>query len=127
MSKQLEFLESVKFYNWIKANKSIWPILGLVIHVPNEGKRSKVAGNKLLMMGLTAGVADYVLLAGGQIPGFKHVVQPLAIEMKSNIGELSHAQHKWSSLFKQFGGIYHCCRSAQEAVTVIKEHLRLEL
>lgn len=127
MARQLEYLESVKFYSWLKANSSIWPILKLVVHIPNEGKRSKVSGNRLLAMGLTAGVADYVLLAGGQIPGFNRVVQPLAIEMKTAIGELSDKQRAWRRLFEEFGGIYHCCRSAESASRVTKEHLCLTI
>lgn len=126
MAKQLEFLESVKFYSWLKANSSIWPILKLVIHVPNEGKRSRTAGNKLKMMGMTSGVADYVLLAGGQIPGFNRVIQPLALELKTKEGKMSKAQRDWCDLFVLHGGTYWLCRSAEEAVNITKSHLSLE-
>lgn len=110
MAKQLELLESYKVIQWRDANKPIWPELGLLIHVPNEGKRSPQAAISLVKAGLVAGVADFLLLT-----------RLLAIEMKSERGTVSKKQVEFGRLFVQFGGQYHICRSAIECVAIIKK------
>lgn len=127
MSRRLEFLECVKLNNWLRANRVHWPILEMVQHIPNEGKRSQRTGAELKMMGLTAGLADYVLFAAGQIPGFKGVVPMLAIEMKAPGGKQSAEQKRWQENFEGFGGVYHLAWSANQAAMIIKQHLGLKL
>lgn len=112
MARNLELLESFKVIQWRDANKSQWPELGLLIHVPNEGKRSVQAAVKLVKAGLVSGVADFLLLT-----------RLLAIEMKSPTGRQSEKQVAFADLFTRFGGEYHVCRSAIECVAIIKRKL----
>lgn len=110
--KQLELLESYKVVTWRDANRVLWPELGLLIHVPNEGRRSLQAGLSLKKAGLVPGVADFLLLT-----------RLLAIEMKSETGRVSDAQKAFAELFTRFGGQYVVCRSAVECVAIIKKTL----
>ena len=109
MAKSLESLECMKVIQWRDANKLIYPELGLLIHVPNEGRRSVQEGIKLGKMGLTKGVADFLLIS-----------RILALEMKTETGKQTKEQEEFERLIWRFGGEYHLVRSAIECVAKIK-------
>lgn len=59
MKKDTEYLDCLSFYQWTQYQ---YKLKGLVIKHVNEGKRSKVGGMFLKMIGLTKGLPDYQIL-----------------------------------------------------------------
>lgn len=89
----------------------------LLIHIPNEGKRSRLAGWKLKEEGLRAGTPDYFLA----IP-----VNPyngLFIELKSPTGRLLPSQKEMLGLLDGRGYLSRPCYGAAEAIDVISRYL----
>lgn len=109
MAKSLELLECMKVIQWRDANRLMYPELGLLIHVPNEGRRSAREGLKMVRMGLTKGVADFLLVS-----------RMLALEMKTETGKQTKEQKDFETLLWKYGGEYHLVRSAIECVNKIK-------
>lgn len=110
---------------WRDANKVRYPALGLLVHIPNEGKRSPRAGLKLKLAGLTKAAPDFVLLSEIRVlnPDWQGGV--LMCEMKSQIGKQSPEQVEFENLAKSQGNTYVVCRTAFEFVEVIKKALSL--
>lgn len=90
-------------------------IKSLLIHVPNEGKRHN--GNRLRQIGMTAGVADMLLL----LP--KSEYGSLAIEFKSKYGKQSPAQREWMEDYLYAGNYYEICRSFEDFVKIINRYM----
>lgn len=80
----------------------------LVIHIPNQGKRSPVYGAKLKAMGLMPGAADLCLIAPG---GQSHF-----IEVKTEAGSLSRAQKDFRGSCAALGIPWALARSPEEAL-----------
>lgn len=126
MAKSLEAIECKKYNAWLLANSRYWPVLEMITHIPNEGKRSYKTGIEMVNMGMRKGVADFVLLAGGKIPGIDGVIQALALEFKSPTGKQSPDQKRWQRKFESFGGVYRVVTSAELAAQITKAHLKLK-
>ncbi|MBQ4556548.1 MAG: VRR-NUC domain-containing protein [Clostridia bacterium] len=69
--------------------KGKYPELDLIYHVPNEGKRSKIAGAILKALGLKRGVPDLCL------PVARGKWHSLYIEMKADGGKPTVEQNQW--------------------------------
>ena len=90
-----------------------------VIHVPNEGKRSEVAGAILKRLGLSPGFPDlFIFLARGKYHGF-------AIEMKYGKGKLRPDQRDWLRRLKAEGYATAVCYTADEAIKLIEKYEKL--
>lgn len=100
-------------------------IAPLMFHPNNEaylGKgRTKAqqerAGKRAKDMGVTAGVADLILLYPG-----RHGEHALCIEMKSCRGTQEPSQKAWQKAVEQRGYRYELCRSLDAFKTLIEEH-----
>lgn len=114
--RELERLACEKVIRWRDANKALWPQLELLIHVPNGATMRPMEALKMIRMGMTAGVPDFLLLP-----------TKLAIEMKTDTGQLNKAQKRFRSVFEAFGGRYVVCRTPAEAVLEVKRELGLPL
>ena len=93
-------------------------------HIPNEGKRSRLAGWKLKQMGLVSGVADFVFITAKET-FFIEVKLPLKY---GKGGKLLKTQSKQSDnqlifeeLCKKNGIDYFLCRSVEEIIDVLKK------
>ena len=75
--------------DWCEAMKGKYPELDLIYHVPNEGKRSKIAGAILKALGLKRGVPDLCL------PVARGKWHSLYIEMKADGGKPTVEQNQW--------------------------------
>lgn len=86
---------------------------GLVLHVPNEGKRTRSYGKLLKDMGMIAGISDLFIAMGRR--GFYGAW----IELKSCGGKLSISQKEF--LFKMNQQNYYTavCWSLEEAINII--------
>lgn len=95
-----------------------WPQYdGLLFAVPNGGARSKATAGKLKAEGVTAGVADLLLLIPSQ--GF----HGLAIEMKTEDGRQSPAQKAWQAKVEAMGYKYVVVRSLEQFISEINDYL----
>lgn len=90
-------------------------------HVPNEGKRSKIAGARLKAQGLKSGVPDVCLPTahGGYIG--------LYIEMKVKPNKPTENQKQWLRKLREQGHLTAVCYSWEEAKQLIEQYIKLPL
>lgn len=95
---------------WCRAQ----PVLrGLVLHFPNEGKRTKRFGGLLKDLGMRAGVSDLFIAMGRR--GFLGAW----IELKSANGKVSSEQQTFIDDMRQQGYFTAVCWSIDETIKVI--------
>lgn len=88
-----------------------------IVHIPNEGKRSKSYGAKMKRAGLRKGFPDLFLpLARRGFHGF-------FIEMKYDRGKVSPNQIKWLKKLKGEGYATAVCYGADEAIKLINKYI----
>lgn len=91
---------------------------GLLIHVPNGGsRRSAIEGSNLKRQGVTAGVADLLLLIARQGYGC------LCIELKTLKGKQSEPQVVWQNITAAAGNAYTICRTVEEFIGTVNSYL----
>lgn len=93
---------------WLDTTGLLW------CHVPNEGKRGRVARGRALRAGLKSGVPD-VLVFGRTRDG----ELGLAIELKSEAGRMTSAQLWWRQALSAAGWRAEVCRSFRDAVALV--------
>lgn len=103
--------------SWCQLNESRWPELGLLYHVPNEGKRTKRTAAAEKAMGLRAGVSDLCLpVAIGKWHG-------LYLEMKALDGALTKEQRGFLAAVGKQGYFACACFGADAAIDVIGRYM----
>lgn len=85
----------------------------VVIHIPNEGKRTKFFGKKLKDLGMVPGVSDLFIAMPRR--GFGGAW----IELKSKKGIISQAQEKFILNMTHQNYYATVCRSVDEAIKTI--------
>lgn len=99
-------------FQWIYNS---YPILrGLCWHVPNEGKRSPITGNKLKAQGLLPGAPDLCFHYKGKAYFF---------ELKVAKNKLSNQQRFIKCQLRDHGFEYYEIRVLEQFQTIIKEIL----
>ncbi len=86
--------------------------------VPNGGARLKTEGGILKGEGVTAGVADLLLLYPSK--GY----HGLCIEMKTEDGEQRPSQKAWQAAVEAVGYKYIICRSVYDFSDQVNDYLR---
>lgn len=89
----------------------------LLFAVPNGGSRNKIEAANMKKQGVTAGVADVILL----IP--KKGYASLCLEFKTATGRQSDEQIEFQKQAEMCRSKYVIVRSAMEAIITIKEYL----
>lgn len=88
-----------------------------IVHIPNEGKRSKSYGAQMKRAGLRKGFPDLFLpLARRGFHGF-------FIEMKADRGKVSPNQITWLKTLKGEGYATAVCYGADEAIKLINKYI----
>jgi len=88
-------------------------------HVPNEGKRNKIAGSLLRASGLKSGVPDILIFEPA--PNMP-TVRGVAIELKrSKGGRVSENQEKWLSKLDKLGWHTAVCKGYEQAIRELEE------
>lgn len=87
---------------------------GLIMSVPNGGRRDKKEAMKLKATGLLAGAADLILIYNGKV---------LFMEVKTDIGKQSEAQIEFEHRITENGLKYYIVRSLEQAQELVKQHL----
>jgi hypothetical protein len=104
-----EYTTQVEVVNWFEKT---YPDV-LIYHAGNEGKRSKITGHRLKMMGVRAGVPDLTICwAEGGYHG-------LYIELKSEKGKVSVDQKKTIDKLRKADYLVAISRTYEETVTLI--------
>ncbi len=78
---------------------------GLLLHIPNEGKRSRLEAASLRAMGVVAGASDLVLVLRGGRSVF--------IELKTEAGDLAPNQRDFRHNVFALGSAYFVIRSPE--------------
>jgi hypothetical protein len=96
------------------AIKQLLILRGIVaLHIPNEGKRSAVAGRMLRAEGMIAGAPDLLLLADNGRTGW--------LEVKAANGRLSDAQRAFHALLTRKGHRVAVVRSVDDAEAALRD------
>lgn len=113
-----ESREQKTLFEWAKLMEGRWPELGLLYHIPNEGKRSRTTGARMRAEGLRSGVPDICLpVARGGHHG-------LYIELKRvKNSRVTKEQLEWISALVAQGYVAAVCRGCDEAITLITDYL----
>lgn len=105
------------YANEAQLHRAIWSALAAALpadavawHSANGERRDKATAAKLASMGVTAGVADLIILCRGR---------SLALEIKMPTGSLSGAQKLWRERWIRAGGEYAVVRSVTDALKVV--------
>ena len=116
--KTTESDEQISLFRWAQIASSVKPELKLMFHVPNEGKRTRYSGGKLIAEGLKPGVPDVCL----PVPNKKY--HGLFIEMKKpRGGVVSDNQKACMEMLSNNGYCVTVCHGFIEAKTAITAYL----
>lgn len=96
---------------WIRLNPSLEKV---VMHIPNEGRRTLNFGKRLKDMGMKKGVSDLFIAMS------KHNYHGAWIELKSAHGKLSQHQKEFLDEMDRQGYFTSTCWSIDEAINIIK-------
>lgn len=113
-----ETQEHIALMDWV----NLHPVLKrLMIHIPNEGKRSPWLGAKLKRMGLRKGVSDFFL----PFPRSKY--HGLWIELKRDAKSAkTPEQIEWIDYMKALDYAAHFAYGFESAQSIILDYLKLE-
>src|SRR5271166_6565935 len=115
---------------WRDLHVRRYPELGLLIHIPQGGKRSAREGARFKRMGVRAGVSDYLLPVpmrdmGGQ-GWIKDGGAGLWIELKAGKGKPTPAQLEWLRLMAEQGYATQVATGWVEAARAIASYLGID-
>ena len=116
--KMSESDEQIALFRWAQVASAVKPELKLLFHVPNEGKRTRYSGGKLLAEGLKPGV-PYICLP---VPNRKYHV--LFIEMKAGRNKPTENQEFWLDALSAQGYCTVVAYGWVEAKTIIENYLK---
>jgi len=116
-----ESQEQQRLFQWAKMQSGKYPELELMYHIPNEGKRSRVTGRRMVAEGLKKGVPDICLpVARGGSHG-------LYIELKrTKDWKITKEQENWMRDLMGQGYEVALCIGWEKAADVILNYLRQE-
>ncbi|MDD3019488.1 MAG: VRR-NUC domain-containing protein [Alphaproteobacteria bacterium] len=92
----------------------------MIFAVPNGGCRNSREAAIMKAEGVTAGVADVILLVS------RDGYNSLCIEFKTEKGRQSELQRQWQDEAEKNGNKYVICRSFKEFYSIINEYLNYE-
>ena len=115
-----ESQEQQALFEWAERLYKRYPELAVMYHIPNEGKRSKATGARLLKEGMKPGVPDI------HLPVARGGFHSLYIELKRRNGSsTTDAQNTWLQMLGKYGNKAVRCYGWEEAAKVIVEYLEL--
>lgn len=116
--KTTEAQEQKSLIEWAKWQEKQHSELKMLVHIPNEGKRSKRYGAELKRMGMAKGFPDLGLL----VPNKKYA--GLFIELKADkTKSMTKEQKEWLEKLNSYGYKAVRCNGAEEAIQIIKRYL----
>lgn len=113
-----EATEQSLLLNWVRFASVKYPVLDMLVHVPNEGKRSVRAGSELKRQGLKAGYPDLALNVA------RCGYHGLFIEMKRRGGRATDAQIGWLECLEHEGNAVALCDCMELGRNVLDAYVR---
>lgn len=114
----IEADEQAALFRWAAYNRTKYPELSLMYHIPNEAKRSVITGALLKAQGMKPGVPDICL----PVPNVRYTA--LYIEMKRRKGgKVSEDQKGWIAALNRVGCRAVVCKGWDEAREEIERYL----
>lgn len=113
-----ESQEQQRLFQWARMEQGKYPELALLYHIPNEGKRSRTTGRRMVAEGLKKGVPDLCLpVARGGSHG-------LYIELKrTRDWKITQAQEEWMRDLMEQGYQVALCIGWEKAAEIIRDYL----
>ena len=113
-----ESQEQQRLFQWAKMEQGKYPELALLYHIPNEGKRSRITGRRMVAEGLKKGVPDICL------PVARNGSHGLYIELKRRKdSRVTKDQLDWIEALVAEGYMAAVCRGCDEAIALIEGYL----
>lgn len=111
--------EQQALFEWVEIQSGRYPVLELLYHIPNGGRRSKAEAGRFKAEGVKSGVPDLCLpVARGGFHG-------LYIELKRiEGGKVEPSQTKWIAALTEQGYFATVCRGWLEASKALLWYLR---
>lgn len=113
-----ESQEQQRLFQWARMEEGKFPELALLYHIPNEGKRSRSTGRRMVAEGLKKGVPDLCLpVARGGAHG-------LYIELKrTRDWKITKEQESWMNDLMAQGYQVALCIGWEKAAEIIRSYL----
>lgn len=119
-----EDVEQIQLFRWAEWQACRYPVLGMLYHVPNGGKRGKAEAGRFRDMGVKAGVPDVFLPQPFVEKGGVLKYAGLYIEMKrTKGGTVEPEQKEWIRNLRAQGYAVEVCRGWEVAAAVIMDYL----
>lgn len=115
--RKSEYEEQRAVIQWAEVMQGRHPELALLLHIPNEGKRSFRQMQALKSIGLRKGVPDLLL------PVARKGYHGLWIELKACKGRVSDSQREWIEALRKQGYGATVCYGAESAIECLKWYL----
>lgn len=115
-----ENVEQICLLRWAQWQTSAYPVLALLFHIPNGGKRSKTEAARFKAQGVRAGIPDLCL------PVQRGGYAGLYIELKAKKNEPTKEQLAWLSALDTQGYKTAVCWGWEAASRVLLAYLRQE-
>lgn len=110
--------EQRSLFLWAEMAAGKYPVLKLLFHVPNEGKRSQWTGARMRSEGLKSGVPDLCL------PVARSGYHGLYIELKAGKNKPTDNQLAWLEALEAQGYKTAVCYGWEAAKNVIEAYLK---
>jgi hypothetical protein len=104
-------------FEWASYQERVYPELSLMFAVPNGGKRTPAQAGLFRAEGVKSGVPDICL------PVARGLYSSLFIEMKDGNKKPTENQVAWLTKLGRWGNCARICRSADEAIKILKWYL----
>lgn len=115
--RHLEDNEQITLFKWAALQSGKYPVLELMYHIPNGGKRNKAEAARFKCMGVKAGVPDI------HLPVSDGIHHSLYIELKAKNGTVSAAQRKYITALQGQGHRVEVCYGWENAALVLLDYL----
>lgn len=113
-----EAQEQTALFRWTLAVRTIYPLLRLLFHIPNGGRRDAVEARHLKEQGVKKGVPDLFL------PVARDPYHGLFIEMKTDTGQPTQAQKWWLEELRTQGYLALVAHGQDEARGILQDYLK---
>lgn len=120
MNNPSEDSELIAFFDYIRWQETLNPILSVIFHVENERKCSWAQGLIRKKKGVRAGVPDII------VPIPKGPFHGLFIELKLPGRKPTVTQQEYMIKLYTLGYCVKIAYSAEQAISILKEYLELE-
>jgi len=119
-----EHKEAVLLMEWRRLQVGAYPQLRQLFHIPNGGKRNRIAGAKLKAEGVRPGVSDY-LLPVMRMNWENHEIEycGLWIELKVKGNYPTPDQHEFMNDMRDQSYAAYWCFGWEQAVSILMQYM----